>query len=100
MADDAGIRFDAHDGAVEHGHRFAAGPLVGSFVQRQLDAIRQDAIDFHDRFSVEDLANENTSEEDTMPWCCSPINSGKSIRRRAFPARSACFWGGMQRRFR
>jgi hypothetical protein len=47
VSDETGVRHDAHDGAVEHRHGFAAAPLVGGFVQWQFDAIGKDAGDFH-----------------------------------------------------
>ena len=47
MADEAGVSLDADDGAVEERHRLAAGPLVGPFVEGQLDAVGGDGPDLH-----------------------------------------------------
>ncbi len=47
MAGEAGIGFEGHHGAVKHRHRFAAGPLVDAFVQREINLINLDACDFH-----------------------------------------------------
>ena len=47
VADEPGVGLDADDGAVEDGDGLAAGPLVGPLVQRQFDAIGEDAGDFH-----------------------------------------------------
>jgi hypothetical protein len=52
VADKAGVGLDADDGAVKHGHGFAAGPLVGGLVQRELNAMGKDAGDFHVRLKA------------------------------------------------
>ena len=47
VADKAGVRLDANNRAVKNGDRSAAAPLVGRLVQRKLDAVGEDAGDFH-----------------------------------------------------
>jgi hypothetical protein len=37
----------ADDGAIEDGDALAAGPFIGAFVERELDAIGEDARDLH-----------------------------------------------------
>lgn len=41
------VRFHRHDRAVKNGHGFPAGPFVGGLMQGKLDAIGEDAGDFH-----------------------------------------------------
>ena len=48
VAHKAGVGFDTDDGAVEHRDRLTARPLVVSLPQRQLDAVGEDANDFHE----------------------------------------------------
>ena len=49
MADDAGIRLHADNGAIEHGHGFPARPFVSGLAERKLDAVGEDAADFHEK---------------------------------------------------
>src|ERR1043166_5360300 len=48
--DDAGVGGDFDHGAIEDVHRFAAGPLVAAFMERQIDPVGTDAGDFHGRW--------------------------------------------------
>ena len=47
VADQARIRFDANNGAIEYRDRFSAGPFVGGFVQREFHTKCRDASDLH-----------------------------------------------------
>src|SRR3954463_5097925 len=47
VAGQAGVGLDADDGAVEDGDGFAAGPFVAAFAEGKLDAVGEDAGDFH-----------------------------------------------------
>src|SRR5690606_24443712 len=47
MPGHAFVGFDTHDGAVEDGDRFAAGPLVTALVQGQVHLVDGDFADFH-----------------------------------------------------
>ena len=47
VADDAGVGFDANDGAVEDIDGLSAGPFISGFVERQSDAVGEDAGNFH-----------------------------------------------------
>src|SRR5262249_13562003 len=47
VADEALVRLDAYDRAVEDRDRLAAGPLVAGLVQGKLDSIGQDSRDLH-----------------------------------------------------
>ena len=47
VPDDPRVGLDADDGAVEGGDRLAARPFIGAFVERQLDAVSNDARDLH-----------------------------------------------------
>ena len=47
VADDAGIRLDLDDRGIEHRNRFATGPLVTAFVERQIDPEGTNSLDLH-----------------------------------------------------
>jgi len=47
VTDDAGVGFDANDGAVEDINGLSAGPFISGFVERQSDAVSEEAGNFH-----------------------------------------------------
>jgi hypothetical protein len=47
VADDPSVGLDPDEGRVEDRDRFAAGPVVAAFVQRELDPIGGDSPNFH-----------------------------------------------------
>lgn len=47
VTDDAGVGFDANDGAVEDINGLSAGPFISGFVERQSDAVGEEAGNFH-----------------------------------------------------
>src|SRR5262245_28856517 len=55
VSDEASVGFHANNRAVKNRHRFADRPRVGRFVQREFNAMSNDAGDFHAARTMEVL---------------------------------------------
>src|SRR5262249_27625229 len=73
VAGDARVRLEGDHGAVEHGYRFAAGPLVAALVQRQVHLVAADSRDLHAAPPGSEFAS-CYSTGSSVPWAAPTIS--------------------------